>query len=80
MTRWERLKVNIRLSYRMAVNWVLAAAGLGFAWYLQLPPEEQTALLAWLPVEPRRLPFIVFAVAYIARIWPQPKLSADAKP
>jgi hypothetical protein len=67
----SKLAVNVANARRMASNWVMAGAGIAFAVYLQLPADQQKALLEHLPVAPWLLPIIVSTVGIVARLWPQ---------
>jgi hypothetical protein len=74
-TKRQKLAANFAISWKMASNWVMGAAGVAFAFYLSLPLEQQQAVLAHLPVPPWVLPLIASFIGFAARIWPQKSLS-----
>jgi hypothetical protein len=78
----EKLKVNARNSWRMASNWVMTGAGIGFSAYLGLPDDQKEALVQHLPVPLWTVPIAVSVVGVAARVWPQHAISgqvAEAK-
>lgn len=77
-TTKEKLAVNVTNSWRMASNWIMSAAGVMFAIYLALPLDQQSALLAHLPVPPWILPILTSVIGIVARLWPQKNLTPEA--
>lgn len=71
----DKLALNARISYKFASNWVMTAAGIGFAIYLHLTEAQQQALLEHLPLPAWLLPIIASTVGILARIWPQKNVS-----
>lgn len=74
-TKGQKMAANFAISWKMASNWVMGAAGLAFAFYLSLPPEQQQAVLAHLPVPPWVLPIVASLIGFLARIYPQKSLT-----
>jgi len=70
-TTKEKLQINVNNAWKMASNWVMAAAGIAFAIYLQLPLEQQQTLIQHLPVPPWLLPILASVVGIVARLVPQ---------
>jgi len=71
----EKLAVNAANAWRMASNWVMAAAGAAFAIYLALPQDQQQTLVQHLPVPGWLLPIAASVVGIAARLWPQKSIS-----
>ena len=65
---------NWRRSWRM-LSVQLAAGAVVFG---MLPPDQQTAILAWLGVAPERIPAVIGGLFLLARIINQPKVNPDA--
>jgi hypothetical protein len=42
-----------------------------------LPPDQQTAILAWLGVSPERIPAVIGGLFLLARLVNQPKTQAE---
>lgn len=70
-----KLAINASNATRMASNWVMAAAGAMFAIWLALPPEQQQALIAHLPVPAWVLPVLTSIAGIVARLWPQSSIT-----
>lgn len=79
LTWWERLKTNLRLSYRMAINWWLVAVGAAWEFYQLADDETRLSVLSVLPVDTAWLPRIVVWVGIIVRIWPQVRLQWETQ-
>ncbi len=71
----QKLAVNIENAHKMASNYVMGASGVAFAIYLGLPPEQQAAILAHLPVPPWLVPIIGSVIGIVARLWPQKSIT-----
>lgn len=71
----EKLAINVENSWKMASNWVMGGAGIAFAIYLQLPFEQQQALLQHLPVPAWLLPIVASVVGIAARLMPQKSIT-----
>ena len=71
----EKLAVNVANAHKMASNYVMGASGVAFAIYLGLPPEQQAALIAHLPLPPWLVPIIGSVVGIVARLWPQKSIT-----
>lgn len=67
----DKLVTNAANSWKMASNWVMAAAGSLFAIYLALPSEQQQALVNHLPVPAWLVPIVGSVIGIAARLWPQ---------
>jgi len=74
-TTKEKLQINVNNAWKMASNWVMAAAGIAFAIYLQLPLEQQQTLIQHLPVPPWLLPILASVVGIVARLVPQKSIT-----
>ena len=79
----DKLKTNLGALPKMLSAWWMTFAGLVAGYWLQLPPEAQTALLAklpWLPVWAYPTAAVIIGLAL--RAWPQGNLTvveAEAK-
>lgn len=81
-TTKDKLATNVANSWKMASNYVMAAAGVAFTIYLALPPEQQQTLIQHLPVPPWVLPIVASVIGIVARLWPQKSITpaiAEAK-
>lgn len=74
-TTKQKLAINASNAWKMWSNWVMAAAGIAFGIYLQLPIEQQQALVQHLPVPPWLLPIVATGLGIVARLWPQKSIS-----
>ena len=73
----DKLALNVANSYKMASNWVMAAAGVAFTVYLALPPEQQQALIQHLPMPPWLLPILASVIGIAARLMPQKSITPE---
>ena len=74
-TTKDKLAINLANSYKMASNWVMAAAGIVFTIYLALPLDQQQTLLQHLPVPPWLLPIAASIAGIVARLIPQKSIT-----
>ena len=82
LTTKDKLATNVANGWKMASNWVMAAAGVIFTIYLALPPDQQQAIVQHLPVPPWLLPIVATVIGILARLWPQKSITsavAEAK-
>lgn len=71
----DKLAENAANSWKMASNWVMAAAGVAFGIYLGLPADQQQQLIAHLPLPAWVLPIVASVIGIVARLWPQKSLA-----
>lgn len=71
----DKLAINVVNAWRMASNWVMASAGIVFAIYLQLPIDQQQAVVQHLPVPPWLLPILASLIGIAARLVPQKSIT-----
>lgn len=74
-TKIDKLAINVANSWKMASNWVMAAAGTVFAIYLALPIDQQQTLIQHLPVPPWLLPILASVGGIVARLLPQKSIT-----
>mgnify|MGYP003424805951 FL=1 len=68
-----RLIPNAGRAWRMASMQVAAVAVI----FGTLPPDQQSAILAWLGLGPERIPAVIGALFIFTRLIDQPKTRAD---
>ena len=90
-TTKEKLAVNAANAWKMASNWVMAAAGLLWGAYLSLPivcdkaaaiactsqADVQVWAIATLHVPPPAIALITAAIGIAARLWPQKSITPN---
>lgn len=70
-TAKDKLVSNLANSWKMASNWWFSALGaLGVIW-VNLPAEQQQAVISHLPVPGWVLPIVGTVIGIVARVWPQ---------
>lgn len=77
-TTKARLDANLANGWRMASNWVQGVAGMMFAIYLALPPDQLATLNSHLPVPAWALPITTSVIGIVARLWPQKSITPPA--
>lgn len=76
-TTKDKLVINLTNSWKMASNWWFTALGtIGVVW-VNLPAEQQQALLAHLPVPGWVLPIAATVIGIAARVWPQKSITPE---
>ena len=76
-TTKDKLTINLANSYKMASNWWFTVLGaMGVIW-VNLPVEQQQALLAHLPVPGWVLPIAATVIGIVARVWPQKSITPE---
>lgn len=76
-TTKAKIATNVSNSWKMASNWVITISGAMFAIYLALPPEQQSALVNHLPVQPWLVPIVTSVIGVMARLWPQKSITPE---
>ena len=71
----DKLVSNLTNSYKMASNWWFTMLGtLGVIW-VNLPVEQQQAVISHLPVPGWVLPIVGTVIGIVARLWPQASIT-----
>ncbi len=74
----EQLAANTANAWKMASNWVFTISGALVAIWVSLPLEQQSTLIAHLPIPAWMVPIAGSVIGIVARIWPQQSLAPKA--
>lgn len=74
-TTKDKLAINVANSWKMASNYVMVGAGIAFAYWLTLSPEQQALIISHLPIPPWLIPIATGFAGFAARLWPQKSIT-----